>query len=269
MTAPAKITNAFKKIYEIFRRFYKRGSEIKMFDIASAPCMFIICAEMYFKSVQWECNSLEASADNFALADTYGVISSNKDKYHSGDITVKQIRDNISENVNKRFELVSGDIGAPSSGKLQEEEYIELQWGQFILAMKLCDTHGNIALKMYSLITYNSAYIVDLSSIYFERVEIVKPYTSKIFNYECYLLGINRNTTPFTEPEFPNNRMFKSPNFKILEEYEKQRVADKKKLAELYLRIHDKNWSANAEYKDYLQEFHDLYDEINHMRFYK
>jgi 23S rRNA U2552 (ribose-2'-O)-methylase RlmE/FtsJ len=266
MPRPATITNAFKKLLEILIYLYPSQQDITMFDIASAPCMFIICAEKFFNNVEWQINSLEGADKVIALEDVYGVIAHNKQKYHSGDVTKKNERDRIIRDSGKKFELVTGDIGAPLkeyNSNLQEDIYAQMQFGQFVLAMHLCEENGNIVLKMYSLITYNSLFIIDLASIYFERVEIVKPYTSKIFNYECYILGIKRNSRVFIEPEFQNNAAFNSPNKDVVKKFEQERSSEKMWLAKLYVKIHDtKKWEKNKEYKEYFDKCMDAYNEL-------
>jgi hypothetical protein len=256
-----KITNAFKKLYEILHYLYTDKREIKMFDIASAPCMFIVCAEYFFKKVDYNINSLGFDKGH-ALGDQYGIIAANFERFQEGDVCLKEDRDKLEG----KYELITGDIGDGirdyTSQHLQEYSCLKMQFGQFIIAMKLSDKGANIVLKMYSLITYNSIYILDLASNYFERVEVVKPYTSKFFNFECYVIGINRNSIAFVEPEFLVDKSFDSPNIEIVEEYERMRIDEKLKLGELYKKIYKSDWTKNEEYCDYIFEMKDIYDKI-------
>jgi hypothetical protein len=253
-----KITNAFKKAYEIFKFIYPRPpNSIKLFDIASAPCMFIICAEMYFENVDWQNTSLldnknhsnkfvdkfaeNKFVDNTLLDDIYGVIANNPDRFHPGDVTLQTDRERIIKNTKTKFDIVMGDIGAPQkeyNNKLQEIVYKDLFVGQFILAMHLCNLHGNIALKMYSLISYNSLRIVDTLKEHFEKAFIVKPFTSKLFNYECYIIGINKLSEEFNEKNFQDSlekgMSESSVSETLIEHFERERAADKMRIANLY-----------------------------------
>jgi hypothetical protein len=132
--------------------------------------------------------------------------------------------------------------------------------------MHLCNLHGNIALKMYSLISYNSLRIVDTLKEHFEKAYITKPFTSKLFNYECYIIGINKLSEDFDEKSFQDSlergMSERSVSETLIEHFERERAADKMRIANLYLKIHDKNWSQNKEYQTFLDEFKSLYEEL-------
>jgi hypothetical protein len=218
--------------------------------------------------VDWDFNSL-GMKEKDSLDDKYGIIAAYSDRFFEGDVTDKKVRKDIILRTNRKYELVTGDIGMGIKDytveHLQELLCKSMQWGQFALAVGLCKEHGNIVLKMYSLITYHSVYIIDTMTNLFEKVEIIKPYTSKIFNYECYLLGINRNSTKFEDNEIENEMIItKSPNFEIIEKYETKRIKEKMNLAKLYEKINkSKDWEKEPKYKKYLQESKRIFDKIN------
>jgi hypothetical protein len=70
---------------------------------------------------------------------------------------------------------------------------MNVQWGQMVLAVRLVEEGGICFLKMYTYAFHESVLIVDILSTFFEKLEIVKPYASRIVNDESYIICYNRN----------------------------------------------------------------------------
>jgi hypothetical protein len=128
--------------------------------------------------------------------------------------------------------------------------------------MQTCAKGGNIVLKMYSLITYHSVYILEMAANCFEKAYITKPYTSKILNMECYLVGLSRNNKPFT-PKQPLHKIFESPNFETIEKYEKSRDEERMWMGRLFV----KGNKFDHEYQEFLRKRKNLMRSIKELEY--
>ena len=204
-TERIKITNAFMKMYEFLVYIYpyieKRLNgkrEITMYDVAGAPGMFVLAADFFFRkrniALDWHACSLINTKENHALEDTYGLFKDNPDRFTPCDVTNESdIRTCLKDN--KKYMLVTGDIGAwyERYDILQEFQQLDLEWGQMVLALNLCAEHGVMYLKMYTVITAETAYLMDTLTRFFKEVYITKPRTSRILNNESYIICVDRN----------------------------------------------------------------------------
>lgn len=171
---------------------------ITLYDIASAPGMFIIAfdkfLENYYPNVElnWHASSSDTST---SLQDIYGLYQQNPSKYESINVTnIHDIKHVIAKYSNS-ISFVSGDIGIKHDymSDIQEYKQLNIQYGQIILALNIIKTNGIMFLKLYTIITNDTQYLIDLLSFYFENVLILKPYTSRIINAESYILCVGRN----------------------------------------------------------------------------
>lgn len=263
-----KITNAFMKIYEMcifINHELPTEGTVKMFDIASAPGMFVFAMEHYFRhhnvKLDWQACSL-MSGDT-ALKDDYNLYKSNPNRFTPCDVLKDE---DIKKCIKKgKFNLVTGDIGIDHGySELQELKQLDLQWGQAILGLKMVDTGGTMIIKMYTLITEESQYLLDTLSGYFEKVLLVKPYTSRVFNDECYIICIKRNTVDCSQ--VPNIRPkisgYKSPNRDLINEFDKERATSKNKCSKMVIDMLKENpkmgFMEALAHKDYAKYFNDL-----------
>lgn len=118
--------------------------------------------------------------------------------HDSGNILETEIIEKIYQyyNVegNKKADIITADGGFDIIGDDEKnlklyDEYISapLHFGQIITALLIQEIGGVFILKikgMYSNLTTNLLYIL---SKYYERIEIIKPYISKVFNNEKYI----------------------------------------------------------------------------------
>lgn len=174
------------------------GKQFKMFDIASAPGMFVIATSKYLEkyypdvSFEWHATSLVGGT---ALEDQYGLFKENPSRFTPCDILNESDVNKIIKVHGNKYQMVTGDIGTVTPmDAIQEPLMLNLQWSQAMAAVKLCATGGICYLKMFTLLTYQSAWLVTVLTKYFDSVRIVKPLTSRLFNVESYLLCIGRNT---------------------------------------------------------------------------
>jgi hypothetical protein len=230
-----RVTNAFMKMLEFVRYIQIKRSEffkvdkLSMFDIAGAPGMFVFAAEYVLPGVEldWKACSLSAEEDK-SFKDVYDLYKNNKERYQDCDVTNEEDVKKILEN--GKFRLVTGDIGMPHDddfSKLQEENQMDVQWGQMVLAINLVEEGGICFLKMYTYAFRESVLIVDILSTFFEKLEIVKPYASRIVNDESYIICYNRNDKvseiPLTRKyaKWKSNSREKLTEFDILRNKEK------------------------------------------------
>lgn len=278
---PMKITNAFMKMWEFLEfitdelKIFKPTKELKMFDVAGAPGMFIIATEQFLQKrfpdvkLNWHTCSLEGGT---ALTDQYTLFKNNPERYQSCDVTKEE---DIKSCLKKgKFPLVTGDIGIfhdNTWNKLQEEYQLSIQWGQMILALNLCEKDGLMFLKMYSFATYENVYLLDVLTKYFDKVYICKPYTSRILNSESYIICIGRNDKkidePLTRPLIKTP--YESPNLPIVKSFEYNRLDSKYKILSLLRRILQKypkttlkQMRQNYHYKVYFDEFKNIFNEM-------
>lgn len=279
-----KITNAYMKMYEfllfitdqdcILNKTKLTMKELTMFDVAGAPGMFVLAAEQFYKqyniTIDWYTCSLEGGT---ALTDSYELYKNNIDRYTPCDVTKEEDLLKII-NLHKKYKLITGDIGIFHDDdwySLQEEKQLDIEYGQMILALNLVDEHGIMFLKMYSLITYESIYLLDTLTKYFRSVYVCKPYTSRILNSECYIICIDKNNKEVNEPLLkPNiNIPYNSPNIDIITSFESSRLDIKTQMMSFSLRLInnykikyvDMNKLKNNKlYKGYFNDFVELYD---------
>ncbi|GHU18083.1 hypothetical protein FACS189472_05870 [Alphaproteobacteria bacterium] len=211
------MTNAFMKTYEFLTHIGSRLQDLfqeckpqsaptdpkyrlSMFDVACLPGMFLFRTEIYLRRqypsvyLDWHgCSFLNEGDDN-CLGDVYSLFRENRDRIQNCDVTKES---DVKECLkNKRCMLVTGDIGRKNdndTGRLQEVDQFDLHYGQMIIAVSWCERGGYCFLKMYSLLTENSLFLVDIISLFFEETFLCKPFTSRLINFEMYVMCIRRN----------------------------------------------------------------------------
>ena len=253
-TERIKITNAFMKMYEFLVYIYpyiekqlKQSADattLTMYDVAGAPGMFVLAADFFFRkrgiTLDWHACSLMNDETNHALEDTYKLFADNPDRFTPCDVTNE---DDIKTCLapNRKYTLVTGDIGAwyESYDILQEFQQLDLEWGQMVLALNLCAEHGVMYLKMYTVITTETAYLMDTLTRFFKEVYITKPRTSRILNNESYIICVDRNAesckdVPLKRPIVGN---YQSKNRDILLTFENAREDYKLQIAEAVIDV--------------------------------
>lgn len=245
-----KITNAFMKQYEFLEQIDKylpSEGVFTMFDVAGAPGMFVLATEYYFAHsktknnviLDWQACSLTQDKD--ALTDLYRLYEHNSDRFLPCNVLKEE---DIKKCFAKgKFDLVTGDIGSVHGfDRLQEETHLDLQWGQMVLALNLTHKGSIMFLKMYTFITEESHYLLDILTQHFEFVYLSKPYTSRLLNDESYIICINRNekdcsSIPLTRPKISK---YISPNKDLISTFETTRFDYKIQIASLLTRILEK-----------------------------
>ena len=173
--------------------------------------------------------------------------------------------------------MVTGDIGIyheDNYDKLQEENQLDIEWGQMVLSLNLCEEHGIMFLKMYSMITKETIYLLDILTCYFDKVYITKPYTTRIFNDESYIICIDRNDKDISHIPLhrPYIKDYKSDNIALVASFEYSRLDIKSRMVSLikrmivnYPSIKLNDVKKNHIYKIFYDEFADIFDEFVEM----
>ena len=231
---PIKITNAYMKLYECmlfldkqFDYFNKFTNIINIFDIAGAPGMFVLALEQYLNKyhptikLNWSTCSLEGGT---ALKDDYNLYKSNPERYTPCDVSnTKDLQRIINKGV--KYNMVLGDIGIFHENDydhLQEENQLDIEWGQMVLGLNLVNQGGLMLLKMYSLTSWQTVLLLDILAYHFESVYLIKPFTSRVFNAECYLLCMNKNNVNTSNVPLsrPSVSPYQSVNLPVVSSFE-------------------------------------------------
>lgn len=294
-----KITNAFMKMWEFIKfidsqngiksqndgksqlQSLFKNNKLDMFDIAGAPGMFILATERYLKTyhpsieLDWYTCSLEGGT---ALTDSYNLFKNNPKRYTPCDVLIEKDLKTIIDKYPNKFSLVVGDIGIYHDDDwnvLQEERQLDIEWGQMILMLNLIKKGGCSYLKMYSLITKENVYLLDVLSKYFENVFICKPFTSRLLNNESYIVCLNRNDKKIDEPlKRPYiNKDYTSNNIPLITSFENARL-DKKyqmfsfmcRLLKKYNNVSFKDMFKNKFFRLYVADIYKLFNELKALK---
>lgn len=271
------ITNAFMKCYEFITTFNVHFNSL--YDIASAPGMFVICADYVNKgNLRWHACSyvpkegsddVASLTDNAYLEDTYGLFKMHPDCFENVNVLNDDDINKVISNEHSSYDLVTGDIGyIHGYNELQEESHKDLQQRQALLAAHLTKEGGNVFLKMYSCITAPSMLLVSNLSKYFRELYLWKPYTSRITNVETYIVGIHRNklryesvgdeTSSFTHSHSRRCKTSSLKNEQLFYDYYNGLATYKNILVDELLR----NFDGGVNVKKWLKDLSKVYDTI-------
>ena len=261
----AYITNAFMKMTE-FLHVLPQDKNFNMFDIASAPGMFIIAVQHYYKrKIDWEACSYIPEGKSSYLQDTYGLFENSPKKFHNVNLCVEEDIKKVIDR-KKQYYLVTGDVGVGSEGnRLIENNHWDVQYGQAVMAINLCRTNGYVFLKMFTCITDESIYLLETIKKYFKELLICKPHTSRLTNTETYIVGIKRNTKKCIEPlTRPKEFMLSTKVDKNLYYmYYYNLALVKNRMVEWMLREKlDDSVKHTEEYENYTKHFKIIYDYL-------
>ena len=267
-----KITNAFMKMYEwllYMSKYFKNYDSIKHFDIASAPGTFVLASDCYFGNRNIKYSWYASSAKDGDLQDYYGLFRNNKRNYRNCNVCVEEDLQGMIKHHQGKYDLVTGDIGKKNSGyeTLQEYQCLNEQYGQARLATELCRHGGTCFLKMFTITCAESMWLVDVMRLYFDKVYVVKPFTSRFMNAECYIMAVGRNSVECKLPLLrPNVVGYKSDNAEFYNEFEEIRYNEKIDVLEEIIKCLSENGfdadklKQSEVFNKYFEKLHLLYD---------
>ena len=214
------ISRAFFKLIEIFYTFNilenLKKKEIKSFHLAEGPGGFIEAlsylrfntSDIYYgmtlidnlnnKIPGWK------KSDNFLRKNKNVII----EKGHDGTGNLYN-PDNLSYVIKKyknSMEIITGDGGFDFSIDYNKQENLALQliYAQIIYAICLQKKNGYFILKVFDTFTNASVDLLYILSCFYEKVNIIKPNTSRSANSEKYIVcsHFKYNDTSYYFKEF-------------------------------------------------------------------
>lgn len=266
------ITNAFMKLYEILLEYsdemkFSDKTVINMYDIASSPGMFVIAARTFFKNNEFKWNS--CSKFTTGMGDEYSLYKNNSSNFEELDLMNDDDVDKLINKYNKKkYNLVTGDVGMQHSDwyKLQEIDHLHIQFNQAKLATFLNEVGGSSILKMYTVLTHTSIYLLNTLTMLYEKVYLVKPHTSRIHNLELYIVCINRNNIVSKLSKFKNIKYLNLiPNYRLIYTFENMCLVRRDNYISFILNViskysikNVKELLKNTKYRIYYKQFENL-----------
>lgn len=210
------VTNASVKLMEILlsmRIVDQLPDTINLFDNGSLPGAWLtasnyIISTLYRKKMNWHASSLIPSRNNKALYDTYGLMSSNKEKYtmfgdrgeqlYNGDVTNPNYIRHVQQICKRSIDLYLSDASPGVGNDFNREEEIcaRVHLGHTLLGFATLRPGGIFIVKTYTILSSLSMSILCAISASFNEVTIVKPITSKADNSEIYIVGTGYKGCP-------------------------------------------------------------------------
>lgn len=203
-------TNAWIKTYQLFYKIKDsliKESNIRAFYNANAPGASSHAGDYFFNHIlpampyQWVASSYIGG--DGTLEDSYGLIKLHRNKWlmddkNNGDVTKVANLLNFKEKIYKKFDkklanLYFSDIAVDVKGDYQNEELLELKevYGQNLCALITLDKGGIMIVKQRSFLLPFNVWMITALSKMFKKFSIHKPSTSRSFNSEVYLVGID------------------------------------------------------------------------------
>lgn len=198
------VTNAWVKMYELLsvavnNTFLTENPVIKTFHMCELPGAFIAATNHFIKTnstakFEWTAQSLFDKSNVKMIDDQYGLYQNNKDNYDFGStqngdlINKKNVVYYIDKYKDVNFGIITSDCGECKEENIQmkEDQMWSLQWHQFIIGMNL-KTIFYIC-KLYSAYNENTMKLIMLATLFFKRVKLHRPFTTKIESDEMYLV---------------------------------------------------------------------------------
>lgn len=198
------VSNAWIKLHDLIQRTLrikdiKKLDVFRSFHICELPGSFISATNHYVKTnsdakYEWIAQSLIDPSNKNMIQDQYGMYKYYTKKYdlgNSGDGDMYN-KDNIAYYIDKysdvKFNLITSDCGeeADLSAEMKEDKMWKIHWHQLIMAIGL-KTDAYIG-KIYSIYTNNLAKILMIAKIFFDKVILRRPFTTKIASDEIYII---------------------------------------------------------------------------------
>jgi hypothetical protein len=218
------VSNAWLKYYEMYSEYklFRPGRTYKVFLNAELPGSAICAINHYMKThsidYTWIASSYfpeisdsstTTSATATPLGDSYGLYKKYHDNWamttsNSGDMTdIKCVLDLETRfgpsDTNDGFDFYSSDAGIDvsqdASGELtfneQESLNAKLHLGCGLAGLLLLRRGGSMILKQYTCFRKITIRLILEYSKCFEKFYLCKPLTSRPYNSEIYLVGVN------------------------------------------------------------------------------
>ena len=248
------ITNAWIKYYEIWNWIKKNAKNwpkdvITIFANAELPGASIAAFNHFCDTndlkYNWFASSYAPDGIGTMFGDTYGLLKCNRNNWlmndkNNGDCTNLENLLDLEKRIGGTIDIYSHDAGLdikPEEYNQQESKNLHLHLGCALLGFMVLKKGGIFVAKQYTYFMPLSIELIVIYSSLFENFYITKPLTSRPFNSEIYLIGINFigmsdkiknllmervkkfNTDPILDEEFICARAYRDleKSFKIFE----------------------------------------------------
>ena len=198
------ISRAFYKLLEIYNLFNitNISEPINTFHLAEGPGGFVE-ATMFIRNNKKDnyvgMTLLDRNSNtpgwkkSKKFLDKFPNISLEVGKDNTGNLYNEENYIFCCKRYTKKFEIITGDGGIDFSGDYnnQEQTASRLIITQLFYALSMQKIGGTFILKMFDLFTKVSIDVVYLLTIFYKKVFIVKPYTSRYANSEKYIVAMD------------------------------------------------------------------------------
>tara|TARA_B100000963_G_scaffold361442_1_gene396891 strand:+ start:993 stop:2213 length:1221 start_codon:yes stop_codon:yes gene_type:complete len=226
------ISRAFFKLYEIIHNnklIERKGIDpIKTFHLAEGPGGFIECVAYFRKNQEDKYYGITLIDKRDKNIPSWDKCSKVMKKYKNIQILTGPSKDGdlynidnlryIYNNFRNSIDFITGDGGVDYSEDFnnQEQLTINLISSQVIYAIIMQKLKGNFILKIFDCFHENTINIIYLLGIFYEKVSISKPDTSRSANSEKYIICKNfRRVLKEKEVKYilENYHLFKTTNY--------------------------------------------------------
>ena len=198
------ISRAFFKLLEIYNLFnildYDRP--INTFHLAEGPGGFIEATlflrnnkkdNYYGMTLIDKDTSVPGWKKSENFLEKYPNISLEGGKDNTGNLFNEENFKFCSEKYGNSLDIITGDGGIDFSDDYNDQENLaaRLIITQIFYALSMQKIGGTFVLKMFDIFNKCSVDAIYLLSIYYEKVYVVKPYTSRYANSEKYIVCLN------------------------------------------------------------------------------
>lgn len=198
------ISRAFFKLLEIYNLFnildYDRP--INTFHLAEGPGGFIE-ATLFLRNNKKDNyhgmtlidknNSVPGWKKSKKFLEKFPNISLEGGSDNTGDLFNEENFKYCSQKYGNSLDIITGDGGIDFSNDYNDQENLaaRLITTQIFYALSMQKIGGTFVLKMFDIFNKCSVDAIYLLSLYYEKVYIVKPYTSRYANSEKYVVCLN------------------------------------------------------------------------------
>lgn len=191
--------------YQLFPNQSEKVEEIRTFHICEHPGMFIHAIIYYVENVtkkkhDFVFQSLKPGNNPKIFKPDKELVSKHRQKLdygpYNGDITKPE---SVIYYYNKykddHFHLITSDCGLDCSSdfSLQEDIMFNVIYGALITAIALSKLGSNYVFKFFSFNNKETINMLQLCSLFYERVDIVRTLTTKSGSGENYCVCLNYN----------------------------------------------------------------------------
>tara|TARA_B100000780_G_scaffold131386_2_gene92117 strand:+ start:1111 stop:2379 length:1269 start_codon:yes stop_codon:yes gene_type:complete len=124
------------------------------------------------------------------ILNKYNIILNNNINENGDLYCIKQVELLINKIGKNKCNFITADGGFDFSSNYngQEKNFLNLFISEIYIILNLLKNNGNGLIKIYDIFSKNSIKVLYILSIFFEKIYIIKPFTSRPANSEKYIL---------------------------------------------------------------------------------